>query len=125
MAPAAPAPRTILLVEDNDVSREGVAVVLTRAGYRVVPAANGEEALRLLRAGPPPDLILLDMLMPVLDGWHFLERLRRETARPPIIVTTSAGVLSLEWAQDHGCAGFLRKPVDTDELLAEVRRCLG
>jgi CheY-like chemotaxis protein len=124
MAPAAPDHRTLLVVEDNDVSREGLAVVLRRAGYHVVPAANGEEALRLLKAGPPPDLILLDMLMPVLDGWHFLERLRRKGPCPPVIVTTAAGVLSLEWAQDHGCAGFLRKPVETDELLAEGRRCL-
>jgi CheY-like chemotaxis protein len=90
-----------------------------------VPAANGEEALRLLAAGPAPDLILLDMLMPVLDGWHFLERLRQEATRPPVVVTTAAGVLSREWAEAHGCAGFVRKPVETDELLAEVRRCLG
>ena len=70
--PAAPAHRTLLVVDDNDVAREGLAGVLRRAGYRVLPAANGEEALQLLRAGPPPDLILLDMLMPFLDGWHFL-----------------------------------------------------
>jgi CheY-like chemotaxis protein len=123
--PAAPAHRTILVVEDNDVSREGLAVVLRRAGYRVVPAANGEEALRLLRDGPPPDLILLDMLMPVLDGWHFLNRLREGGPHPPVIVGTGTGVLSREWASDHGCAGFLRKPIKTEELLDEVRRCLG
>ena len=123
--PAAPGPRTLLVVEDNDVSREGLAVVLRRAGYHVVPAANGEEALRLLRAGPPPDLILLDMLMPVLDGWHVLERLQQESTRPPVILTTAAGVLSREWAEAHGCAGFLRKPVETGQLLDEVRRCLG
>jgi CheY-like chemotaxis protein len=122
--PAAPASRTLLVVEDNDVSREGLAVVLRRAGYRVLPAANGEEALRLLTEGPPPDLILLDMLMPVLDGWHFLDRLQRAGPHPPIIVTTAAGVLSREWAAAHGCAGFLRKPVGTEALLQEVSRCL-
>src|SRR5215831_19171443 len=116
---AAPAHRTILVVEDNDVSREGLAVVLRRADYRVLVAANGDEALCLLKGGPPPDLILLDMLMPVLDGWHFMDRLQKASPHPPIIVTTAAGVLSREWAEDHGCAGFLRKPVDTKQLLAE------
>jgi CheY-like chemotaxis protein len=65
-------------VEDNDLSREWVAILLRRAGYHVAPAANGEEGLRLLRGGRPVDLILLDMLMPVLDGWHFLGRLQRD-----------------------------------------------
>ena len=123
--PAAPAHRTILVVEDNDVSREGLAVVLRRAGYRVVPAANGEEALALLRAGPPPDLILLDMLMPVLDGWRFLEKLHRQRPRlaVPVVLATGSN-LTPEWAQDHACQGFLKKPIEADELLAEVRRCL-
>jgi CheY-like chemotaxis protein len=111
-------------VEDNDLSREWLAILLRRTGYHVVPAANGEEGLRLLKAGPPPDLILLDMLMPVLDGWHFLGRLQQDASRPPVIVTTAAPALSREWAEAHDCAGFLRKPVDTEELLGEVRRCL-
>jgi len=123
--PAALSHRTILVVEDNDVSREGLTVVLRHAGYHVLPAANGEEALRLLRAGPAPDLIMLDMLMPVLDGWHFLDRLQWEPAQPPVVVTTATAVLGREWAEDHGCAGFVRKPVEAGELLEEVRRCLG
>jgi CheY-like chemotaxis protein len=113
-----------MVVEDNDVAREGLAVILQRHGYRVVPARNGEEALRLLWGGPRPDLILLDMLMPVLDGWHFLERLGQEPARPPVLVTTAATVISREWARAHGCAGLVRKPIETEELLEEVRRCL-
>ena len=121
---AARAHPTLLVVDDNDVCREALAVLLRRAGYRVVPAGNGEEALRLLWGGPRVDLVLLDMLMPVVDGWHFLDRLKAESARPPILVTTSAPVLSREWAEDHECVGFLRKPVETEELLAEVARCL-
>ena len=102
----------VLVVEDNEVAREGLAVVLHRAGYEVALAANGQEALDLLRAGPAFDLIVLDMLMPVLDGWRFLERLGREgtRARAPIVVATGAN-LTLEWARDHGCQGFLKKPI--------------
>jgi two-component system response regulator MprA len=115
----------LLIVEDNDVAREGLAVVLRREGYRVVPTANGEQALQQLRGGPRPDLILLDMLMPVLDGWHFLSRLGREGPQPPVpvIIVTSTN-LTREWADDHGCHGFVRKPVETERLLEEVRRCL-
>ena len=79
-----------------------------------------------MRAGPPPGLVLLDMLMPVLDGWHFLERLRRQGPRPlpPIVIATGTN-LTREWAEDHGCKGFVRKPIEPTSLLAEVRRCLG
>jgi CheY-like chemotaxis protein len=115
-----------LVVEDNDVAREGLAVALRREGYGVVPAANGQEALDHLHTGPRPDLVLLDMLMPVLDGWHFLERLPRESPAPlpPVVVMTSIN-LTREWALDHGCHGFLRKPIETNRLLEEVRRCVG
>jgi CheY-like chemotaxis protein len=112
----------ILVVEDNDICREGLATVLRREGYAVVPLPNGRDALDYLEAGPPPDLILLDMLMPVVDGWHFLGRLPQ--THPPVIVVT-ATILTREWAQTHGCAGFLRKPIEPEELLAEVRGCLG
>jgi CheY-like chemotaxis protein len=120
-----PPPRMLLVVEDNAVAREGLAVLLRREGYRVSTVANGEEALAYLRDRPPPALILLDMLMPVLDGWHFLERLRGEVALPdvPVIVTTGT-ILTREWARTHGCQGFLRKPIELDALLEEVRLCL-
>src|SRR5437868_13909160 len=75
--------KTLLVVEDDDVTREGLAIALRQAGYAVVPAANGLEALNALRAGPRPEAILLDMLLPVLDGWHFLKRLGVEGPQPP------------------------------------------
>jgi CheY-like chemotaxis protein len=124
--PAGPGPARLLVVEDNEKAREGLATILRREGYEAVLAANGQEALDLLRVGPPPDLIILDMLMPVLDGWHFLETLKRRGPRPlPNIVITTGTNITLEWALDHGCQGFLRKPIQTEALLAEVRRCLG
>lgn len=121
--PPPPVGKTILVVEDHAVAREGLAVLLRRAGYAVTMAANGQEALDLLAAGHAPDLILLDMLMPVLDGWHFLSQLRQRGPLPPIVVTTGT-ILTREWAEANGCAGFLRKPVEEDALLAEVHHCL-
>jgi CheY-like chemotaxis protein len=116
----------VLVVEDNAGAREGMAAVLRQAGYGVVMASDGLEALVQLRAGSVPDLILLDMLMPVLDGWRFLEEIKKlaGSASIPVIVTTST-ILTPEWAAAQGCAGFLRKPVDAAELLQEVTRCLG
>jgi CheY-like chemotaxis protein len=119
------ADRLILVVEDDALAREGLNLLLQAEGYQVAVAANGKEALDWLRKGSRPDLVLLDMLMPVLDGWHFLKSLQqnRLLAGTPIIITTSTP-LSLEWAHDHACAGFLKKPINLDELLAEIRRCL-
>ncbi len=118
-----PEPKT-LLVEDDSIAREGMNVVLRHHGYEVVTAANGEEGLQALRS-VRPDLVLLDMMMPVLDGWHFLERLKAENASTtvPIIVVT-ATTITRAWAEDHGCCGFIQKPVELDNLLSEIKRCL-
>ena len=117
--------KLLLLVEDDDAARGGLTALLLQTGYGVAPAANGREALDLLRNGPIPDLILLDMLMPVLDGWHLLRQLK---AMPflgtvPIIIITGT-ILTPEWGLAHGCAGILHKPVEPELLLQEVERCL-
>jgi CheY-like chemotaxis protein len=111
----------ILLVEDNDTCRTQLNDILGREGYEVVQLHHGQEALDYLETNSAPALILLDMLMPVLDGWHFLKRFQMPV---PVIIITGT-VLTREWASSHGCAGFLRKPIEEDDLLAEVRRCLG
>lgn len=117
---------TILVVEDDDLSREGLAGLLRKQGYEAIPLCHGRQALDYLEGNAVPDLILLDMLMPVLDGWHFLEQLRRKSFRPPIpVVLTTGTILTREWAASHGCAGCLRKPIEDEDLLAEVRCCLG
>jgi CheY-like chemotaxis protein len=115
--------QTVLVVEDEDAIRTLLATPLRQQGYVVRTAQHGQEALDLLASAPPPDLILLDTLMPVMDGWHFLERLRAGRHRSVPVVVITGGVLGREWAAAHGCAGFLRKPFDAEDLLAEVRRC--
>jgi CheY-like chemotaxis protein len=66
------------------------------------------------------------MLMPVLDGWRFIEELQKwsEPLSVPVIVTTGT-ILTREWARQKGCAGFVRKPIDPELLLAELRLCIG
>src|SRR4051794_38420159 len=119
------APR-ILAVEDNAITREGLATVLRQAGYNVVTASDGQEALDCLREGLAPDLVLLDMLMDGVDGWRFLDAVREspQTLAGPIIVMTGS-ILTREWAQQNGCQGFLRKPFETEDLIQEIERCLG
>ena len=88
--------KTVLIAEDNDVTRQGLAVLLCEAGYSVEMSANGRATLESLRAGFRPDLILLDMMMPEMDGWEFMhERLADESlANIPVVVITSLGVAS-------------------------------
>ncbi len=117
--------KTILVVEDDAIFGEGLAIILRREGYRVLLATDGREAFDRLHEGPVPDLLLLDMMLPVEDGWRLLERRRIDPVlvSVPVVIVTALGVSSAEWAQDLGACGLLRKPVEVPELLAEVRRC--
>ena len=120
--------KTLLIIEDNEISREGLAVVLRREGYIVLTFPDGGTALDYMTRKPPPDLILLGMLIPPpgCDGWRFLKERRKlpALASVPVIITTGLGIASDEWAASLGAAGLLRKPIDVEPLLAEVRRCL-
>ena len=116
----------VLVVEDNDATREVLDALLRREGCEVTLTANGEEALNHLHGGLKPDLILLDMLMPAWDGWRFLQErdVNPKLRRIPVVVMSGIGVLCPEWAEAHGCAGFVPKPVEAHELLKEVQRVL-
>jgi two-component system response regulator MprA len=121
-----PTGQTVLVVEDDETVRQGLAVVLEPAGYVVVTAANGREALTYLRNHLPPALILLDMMMPAADGCHVMRGRAQDAALAsvPVIIMTAIGVASEEWATGLGAAGYLRKPVAEDELVAAVRATL-
>lgn len=124
MAANASAPGIILVAEDDAVTREGLSAILQREGYVVVVAANGQEALDYLDSQPAPKLILLDMLMPVLDGWIFLRELRQlpGCAAIPVVVVTGMTVASSEWTKALGAVALVKKPVDVAFLLNTVRR---
>jgi CheY-like chemotaxis protein len=110
---------SILLVEDDRDSREALAFVLEDAGHTVASAGNGREALDLLDEEEKPDLILLDLMMPVMNGWEFLgERKRRPgLASIPVMVLTAA---ALDDKLGDFDVSYVRKPVDGGELVQRI-----
>ena len=118
----------VLIVEDERAARTGMEKILLLAGYAPVSAENGQEALELLRAGVPASVILLDLIMPVMDGWAF----RREQLRDPTLAEIPVVILSSyveRFTQGDrltlGIPVVLQKPVLPDELRAAVERYAG
>ena len=109
----------ILVVDDERDIRSTVAEMLELEGYAVGEAANGAEALEVVER-QVPDVILLDMRMPILDGWGFAAELRRRGMRIPIVVMTAARDAA-RWADEIAANGALAKPFGFDELLRAVR----
>jgi CheY-like chemotaxis protein len=112
----------ILVVEDDDDIRDSLKELLEEEGYRVDTAPNGEQALAKLRDQELPQLILLDLMMPVMDGWQFQKELRRipSYASLPIIVI-SASKFSRE---PLNAAAFIPKPLDAGVLLETIESFL-
>ncbi len=118
--------RLILLVEDDCDTREMYAMFLGSMGYRVVEADNGIKALDAVR-GRCPDIVITDLAMPVMDGFHLTRELRAQTPTRsvPIIAVTGHGVAATPtMARDAGCCKLFTKPFLPDELLDAVRLML-
>ena len=111
----------ILVVEDDPDMSEVIVWALRQARYETIAAANGRQALESVAAGMP-GLILLDMMMPVMDGWQFASEFRaRYVQRAPIIVVTAAEQAERR-AQEIGAEDWLAKPFDLHDLLQAVAR---
>jgi CheY-like chemotaxis protein len=110
----------VLVVDDDPAILATVAETLELEGYPVVTARNGAEALRCIE-GERPSLLLLDMRMPVLDGWGLARELRARGIAVPLLVMTAAQD-ARRWAEQIGAAGYLAKPFDLDDLLDTVAR---
>jgi CheY-like chemotaxis protein len=113
----------VLVVDDDPDIRDMIGQALELEGWSVVGAANGEEALRVARRGPRPDVILLDLMMPVMNGWEFMDEQRRDSVLATVPVVLISGDERLtEKAAKARVAGFLKKPMDLVELLDTVQR---
>ena len=119
-------PPTILLVEDNLHNRKIFQGVLAHAGFHVVEAEDGGKALAAV-AHERPDLILMDLSIPVVDGWECTRRLKADpsTRSIPIIALTAHAMRGdEERARGAGCDGYLSKPISPKRVVEEVRRVL-
>ncbi len=119
-------PGRILLIEDDDALREALREVLVDEGYRVDCAANGQEALEQLDGGAAPDLIVLDLVMPVMDGWAFrdAQRMSPRLARIPTMVLSASFPPDSPRMRSLQAQAVLSKPVSIDRLLRAMQRLL-
>jgi CheY-like chemotaxis protein len=115
--------KSILIVEDDDVIRDVMLLLLKTEGYKVFAAANGREALDLLHRDGRPDLILLDLMMPEMDGWQFRRAQRQdpELSRIPVVVVSATEPMQEE-ADALDARGFLKKPVEVEALCSAVHQ---
>ena len=116
----------ILLVEDNEMNRDMLSRRLTRRGYEVLTANDGARGLATA-ASEKPDLILMDMSLPVVDGWEVTRRLKasEETQAIPVIALTAHALAAdLEKALQAGCEDYDTKPVELPRLLGKIERLL-
>ena len=119
--------KKILLVDDSTTVLVMERMILAKYQYDVVEARDGQEGVEKAHA-ERPDLILMDVVMPRLNGFEAVERLRREEATrsiPVIMVTTRGELESVETGYAAGCTDYVTKPINGLELLTKVRSCLG
>jgi CheY-like chemotaxis protein len=120
-------PQRVLLVEDNEDNRTIYSTVLRHLGYQVIEAADGVEAVALARS-EHPDLILMDISIPRMDGWEATRVLRRDASTRDIpIIALTAHALSDDRARatEVGFSSYLAKPIEPNAVVAEVRRWIG
>lgn len=118
--------KTVLIVEDNEDNRIVYSTILRHHGFRVSEALDGEEGISKAR-NELPDVILMDISIPLIDGWEVTQTLKREQATssiPVIALTAHAMPGDRERALKVGCDGYLAKPCEPRAVLAEVNRLL-
>lgn len=121
------AEKKVLLVEDNEDNRIVYAMMLEYHGYTIIEATNGEDAIRLARE-ESPDIILMDISIPGVDGWTATQRIKADEATsdiPIVAVTAHALPEHRQRAEQLGCDGFLTKPCEPRRLLEEVQSLIG
>ena len=119
-------PKCILVVEDDDAIRDLIADILDNAGYRVERAADGLQALVKVRAARP-DVVVLDLMMPIMDGWTFMEQFRQipDSIGTPVVVTSAYRTHNQgETARKLKVQAYLAKPFDVAMLIGVIKSLL-
>ncbi len=117
---------TILIVEDNEMNRDMLSRRLERKGYEVLLAVDGEQGIAVARASAP-DLILMDMSLPVVDGWEATRRMKSDESLrkiPIIALTAHAMANDRDKALEAGCDDYDTKPIELPRLLAKIEALL-
>jgi two-component system response regulator MtrA len=122
-APSPPVDARILLVEDDPSIREVTAIGLTAAGFAVTTAVDGVEGLERFRADPF-ELILLDIMLPRLDGYEVARQVRRTSTIPIVMLTARGDTMDVVVGLEAGADDYVRKPFDLPELIARIRAAL-
>ncbi len=119
--------RTVLIIEDEKLIIVSTQMVLESVGFQVESATDGEEGIKKAKE-VKPDLILLDIMMPGIDGWETLKRLKRDPdtqAIPVVIFTAREHARGHQKSAEMGAAGYFRKPFEPDELIELVEKHVG
>lgn len=119
--------RKILVVEDNDMNMQLVEFLLEEGGYDIVKATSGEEALSLTHEGAAPDLILMDIHLPGMDGLSVVRAMKADTrtARIPILALTAHAMRGdRDRFLEAGCDGYISKPIDVKTFLSAIEQYL-
>jgi two-component system cell cycle response regulator DivK len=117
----------ILIVEDNDTNLDMLSRRLTRLGFEIVSARDGAEGVEATRR-ERPDLVLMDMSLPVIDGWEATRRIKADPETRAIkVIALTAHAMSedRDRAMDAGCDDYDTKPVELSRLLGKIQTCLG
>ena len=117
---------TVLVVDDDPLTQRVLQHYLERAGYQMLSANNGRDAIKLARS-ESPQLIILDVMMPDMDGWTVLKRIKKiETTKaiPVILLSANADLMAKEESLRSGATYVLVKPISADQLLALIRRLI-
>lgn len=116
-----------MIVEDDELIMGAMKQVLETEGYKTILATDGQKALDALKKFSNPCLILLDMMLPIMNGWEFLEELKKNggmMAAIPVVITSAAGNAAVATAVQQ-TQGYIKKPIDLDLLLTTVKKFCG
>lgn len=119
--------KTVLVVDDSPTMRQMVAFTLTSAGYQVVEAGNGKEAVGKVNGGAKPDLVVTDLNMPEMDGITLIKEIRKMPAlkfTPILMLTTEASDDKKKAGQAAGATGWIVKPFNPEQMMAVVKKVL-